>query len=418
MSRPFWFDTIYATLFIFFLIFIFSTVQVFNIFNVFDPISEALGDLDMSDYAFSEIRDEPTADTNIVIVNIGNLARRDVARQIQILNKYKPRAIGIDAFFPEPKEDDPIGDVLLANALKEVDQLVLVSRLEGHNEEDDTYEKVFTSHEMFTDNAIMAIANLKTGAEFQDDLKAVREFPTHRVVNGVERSAFGIEMARLINPEAAERFVKRDNEYERINFRGNVVDPFNKAKYKNQFFALDVEDVFSENFTADIIKDKLVILGFMGNYFGDPSWDDKFFTPLNDKIAGRANPDMFGVVVHANIASMVIEDNPINSMSYPLSIAFAIFVCYINVWIFSWVYRRLPRWYDGLTKLFQLIELLALTFLSVIVFSYLSYKMETTLAIVCVVLASDSLEIYNGVIKNLFAGQDRKELFRLQYDRD
>ncbi len=307
---------------------------------------------------------------------------------------------------------------MLANALKEVDNLILVSRLEDHDEEKDTYGRIFTSHEMFTENAVMAIANLKTGAEFQDDLKAVREFPTHRMVNGVEESAFGVELARFINPDASQRFLRRGNEYERINFRGNVIDPFNKAKYKNQFFALDVEDVFNENFTVDIIKDKLVIFGYMGNYFGDPSWDDKFFTPLNDRIAGRANPDMFGVVVHANIASMVIQDNPIDTMSDTQAVIFAIVMCYLNVWIFSWIYRRLPRWYDGLTKLIQLFEVLTLTFVSVVVFSSVSYKMETTLAIVCIVLASDSLEIYNGVVKNLFGGHDRKELFRLQYDRD
>ncbi len=88
MNKRFWFDTLYGTMFIFFLIFLFSSVQIFNIFNVFDPIAEALGDLDMSDYAFSEIREEPTADTNIVIINIGDLPRRGVAEQIQIINKY------------------------------------------------------------------------------------------------------------------------------------------------------------------------------------------------------------------------------------------------------------------------------------------------------------------------------------------
>ena len=418
MNLRFWLDTIYGTLFIFFLIFMFTSVQLFNIFNVFDPISEALGDLDMSDYAFSELRKEPTADEHILIVNIGNLPRRAVAEQIQIINKYHPKAIGIDAFFPEPKEEDPIGDVLLANALKEVENLVLVSRLEDHDIESDTYSRIFSSHEMFTENAVMAIANLKTGAEFQDDLKTVREFPTHRTVNGVETSAFGIELARFINPGASKKFLARGNDYERINFRGNVIDPFNKAKYKNQFYALDVEQVLNEEFTEDIVRDKLAIFGYLGNFFGDPSWDDKFFTPLNNRIAGRANPDMFGVVVHANIASMVIYDNPINTMSDIGGYIFAIITCYLNVWVFSWIYRRLPRWYDGLTKLIQLFEVLIMTFVSVMVFSSWNYKMETTLAIVCIILASDSLEIYNGVVKNLFARHDRKDLFRLQYDRD
>jgi len=67
MSKSFWLDTIYGTLFIFFLIAMIGNVRVFGIFDVFDPIGEALSDLDMSDYAFSEIRDEPVADTNIMV---------------------------------------------------------------------------------------------------------------------------------------------------------------------------------------------------------------------------------------------------------------------------------------------------------------------------------------------------------------
>jgi len=197
-----------------------------------------------------------------------------------------------------------------------------------------------------------------------------------------------------------------------------VADPLNKAKYSNQFFALDVEDVFSENFTEDIIKDKLVIFGFMGQYWGDPSWDDKFFTPLNHRIAGRSNPDMFGVVVHANIASMIISENTIYSMTKTQEILLAILICYLNVMAFSWIYRRLPRWYDGLTKLIQLLEVLILSIILVGTFSYFDLKLEITLSIVCVILASDSLEIYNGVVKNLFARHNRQELFKLQYDRD
>ena len=63
-----------------------------------------------------------------------------------------------------------------------------------------------------------------------------------------------IELARFVNPEAADNFLSRGNDYERINFRGNVLDPLNKAMYSNQFFALDVEDVFNENFVPELVK--------------------------------------------------------------------------------------------------------------------------------------------------------------------
>ncbi len=323
MSRQFWYDTIFGTVFIFLLIAAFANITFFKVFDVFDPIGEALSDLEITDYAFSHIREDPVADTNIVVVNLP-FHRREIAAVISIINQYEPAAIGIDSFFPEPKEEDPIGDIMLANALKEVKNLVMVSRLEAYDEDKDTYGTIFNSHPMFLENATTAIANLATDAEFQDDLKAVRQFPAQRMVNNERQVAFGIKMAEMINPEAARRFLERDNAYERINFRGNVLDPFNKAEFRNQFFALDVEDVINENFTADIVKDKLVIFGFLGDFFGDPSWDDKFFTPLNPKIGGRSNPDMFGVVVHANIASMVLYESPINSMGEIGSIILAV----------------------------------------------------------------------------------------------
>jgi len=416
MNRQFWYDTVFGTLFIFFLIFLFANLTFFKIFDVFDPIGEALSDLELTDYAFSHIREDPVADTNIVVVNLP-FSRRDIAVVLSIINQYEPAVVGIDAFFPEPKEEDPIGDVMLQNALKEMKNLVMVSRLENFNEDTGEYDTVFNSHPMFLENAHTGFANLATDAEFQDDLKSVREFPTHRSIHGIDHVAFGIKVAELFNSETSKRYLERDNEYEKINFRGNVLDPFNKAEFKNQFFALDVEDVLNENFTPDIIKDKIVIFGFMGEFFGDPSWDDKFFTPLNPKVGGRANPDMFGVVVHANIASMIIYDIPIGSMGNIQTLIFSILVCYINVMVFSWIYRRLPRWYDGLTKLIQLTEVMIFMLVAVYVFAAFSYKLELTLPLVCVLLASDSLEIYNGVVKNLFS-KDRHELFKLQYGRD
>jgi len=112
MNRQFWYDTVFGTLFIFFLIFLFANLTFFKIFDVFDPIGEALSDLELTDYAFSHIREDPVADTNIVVVNLP-FSRRDIAVVLSIINQYEPAVVGIDAFFPEPKEEDPIGDVML-----------------------------------------------------------------------------------------------------------------------------------------------------------------------------------------------------------------------------------------------------------------------------------------------------------------
>jgi CHASE2 domain-containing sensor protein len=175
---------------------------------------------------------------------------------------------------------------------------------------------------------------------------------------------------------------------------------------------LDWMDVLEENFSPSVFEDKIVILGYLGEDLSDTSWEDKLYTPLNMEYAGRTNPDMYGVVVHANILAMILNGNFINSMSETLGIALGAILCFINVVGFSLIYILLPRWYDGLTKSIQLIEALLLLLVVVLVFHFFSYKLNLTLGIIAVLFAGDSLEVYYGVLKNLFSKEQRRLLFQ------
>jgi hypothetical protein len=74
----------------------------------------------------------------------------------------------------------------------------------------------------------------------------------------------------------------------------------------------------------------------------------------------------------------------------------------------------MPKWYDGLTKLIQLIEAFALFTMVLIVFLNYNYRLELTIAIVAILLAGDLLEVYYGVVKNLFTREGRRELTRFK----
>ena len=168
------------------------------------------------------------------------------------------------------------------------------------------------------------------------------------------------------------------------------------------FYTLDVDDVMTENFVPEMIKDKIVIFGFLVERLGDPSWSDKFYTPLNKKLAGKANPDMFGVVVHANIVSMILNEDVVTQMEEWQEIAMAIILCLLNVALFSIINTRLPAWYDGITKLLQLIQLLLYTVLMVLIFHWYSFKLNVTLTLAAVSLVGDVYEIYMSVFKNIY----------------
>lgn len=413
--RKFWTDCVLATVLVFVSMWGLYGITQLQFFNAFDPIGQALGDVELTDYVFSTLREDPEVDQNIVMVNIGNLSRRQIAEQIEIIRKYKPRVIGIDGFFDCstglrdtvncPQLKDTFGNLMLSNAIQEAGNVVLVTKVLQSDtlSTPDTYDSLRRSDSVFTANAGReGYASLDTDAAFQDDVKTCRLFNPTIVVNGKEHHAFSVEMAMLYDSAKTKKFLARDNYAEVINYRGNVYDIFGSTNYPQMFYTLDVEDVYTENFVAEMIKDKIVIFGFLGEYLGDPSWADKFYTPLNKKLAGKANPDMFGAVVHANIVSMILNEDYVTQMEEWQEIAMAIVLCLLNVALFSLINIHLPSWYDGITKLLQLIQLLLYSSLMVMIFAWYSFKFNVTLTLAAVALVGDVYEIYMSVFKNIY----------------
>ncbi len=420
MKKRIWLDSILGTFFIFFLIWLIYNVSALGIFDLFDPIGEALADMEFTDVVFSQLRDEPEVDPNVVLVNIGYLSRAEIAMQLNILDQYDPKVIGIDAFFGSLKEDT-LGDMMLSDAIRNAGNVVLVSELvdQSFDRSTKTWDSLRLSHELFSQPAAgHAFANLITDndAGIQEDFKVTRSFLPITYIKGIRKQremAFGVKLAELYSPEKTERFLKRNNESEIINYRGNIINPYQKTVFGGKFFALDWEEVISENFDPSILKDKILIMGFLGSDFLDPSWHDRFYTPMNPKYAGRANPDMFGAVIHANIASMIINENYIYQWPEWLEAVIAIILTFANIYFFSLIYRRIPKWYDGTTKVIQLMEILIFLFLIIMMFHWFDLKLNLTLLFAGIALAGDGLEVFYGLIMNSFSKEGRAQLFRV-----
>ena len=404
-------DSVLSTAFIFALIYFGG--GIFSAFEVLNPIGEAISDMDVTDIVFSKLRTDPNAHLNddIVIVNIGNLNRGGIAKQLEIIQENNPRVIGIDAFFR--KQNDPVQDSLLAVAMGKVENLVLVTKLNNYNNQLGAFDTLEASNPLFLDNAVLGFANLITPAMEQDNFKVCRSFSPVEWTRDGKQELFAIKLAELYAPETVEQFKKRQRAVEFINYGGNIVRANSKnSEFTNKFMVLDWMDIFEGNFVSDVFKDKIVILGYLGEDLQDTSWEDKLYTPLNTEYAGRTNPDMYGVVVHANILSMILNGKFIDSMGERTAIVVGVLLCFFNVVCFSLIYKLLPRWYDGLTKSIQLIEALVLLLIVVLVFHFFSYKLNLTLGIIAVLFAGDSLEVYYGVLKNLFSREQRRLLFQ------
>jgi len=425
--KKFWLNCFLATLFVFVLMWALSEVTELNLFNAFDPIGEALKDLELTDYAFSNLRPDPLVEERIVLVNIGNLPRAGIAEQLRIISKYKPKVIGIDSYFNCegglrdtvncPQLLDTLGNLLLTNAIQEAGNVVLVSKLLQSTAMYksgvlDEYDSLEYSDPLFREHTASGFANLLTDADYQDDVKDCRAFLPHLKVKGKNELAFAVRIAMLYDSVKTKTFLDRGNEEELINYRGNVEmqdvrlaaiknKDLSTTKYPVMFFALDVDQVFREEFFPEMIKDKIVIFGFLGEYFGDPSWNDKFFTPLNKKIAGRANPDMFGVVIHANIASMILNGDFINQLEEWHKYLIAFVFCFFNVALFFFINEKFPVWFDSFSLLIQVTQILLLMGATVLIFGKYSFKLDLTLTLITIALAGPVFEFYDNVLTSL-----------------
>jgi CHASE2 domain-containing sensor protein len=364
--------------------------------NVFEDV---LGDYTVTDVVFSKssnLRLEPAKDTNVVIVNIGKLDRTDIAQQITILNKYKPRVIGLDIIFPKLREFEQ--DSLLAMAFAQTENLVLGTKLlEPKDMPDGTilWDSLKVSRPEFAKHADrQGFTNtISTGdAQFETWRDAAIK---EKKKNGEYVYCFAAEILEFYDEKAAKVMKNRNNPYEIINYKGNL----------DKYTVLDIEDVMEEKFLGDVIKNKIVLMGYLGEDYKSTIWDDdKYYTPMNEKQAGRTTPDMYGVVGHANIISMALENTYINQTPAWADWVFAFFICYFNVALFAAINfsETWDIWYGILTKMIQLFESIFLVYILIIFFAKYNIKLDMTTTTVIVLLSGDILEIYFSLFLALF----------------
>jgi CHASE2 domain-containing sensor protein len=434
--RKFWIDSTIATSFVFLMLLAIVEVSQFNIFNVFDPLGKALGDMEITDITFSQLRLKvPPVDENITVINIGNLSRAELAQQIRVIAALKPKVIGIDSFFDCgncgggpvdslccPKAYDTLSNLLLGSAIADAGNVVLVTKLlqtkgliKKYGSDIVKFDSLEQSDKLIRGSAFEGFANLETNADHQEDLKTCRRFnPLRQMEQGDTQLAFSVKIAMLFDSAKTKKFLSRGKQSEVINYRGNVPDPYKASAegFGNRYIYLDWYQPFdTASFLKSIITDKIVLFGFMGNDMNDTSWDDKFITPLNKQFAGKTRPDMYGVVVHANIISMILNEDYVDELAEWQQVGIAIIVCFLNVMLFGWITRKIPVWFDGLSILLQLVQIVMCTFLMMYVLSWFNFKLNMTYTLAALALVGTCFEIYHGVIKALFERVKKSRLF-------
>ncbi|MDX2196158.1 MAG: CHASE2 domain-containing protein [Cytophagales bacterium] len=406
LKKVFNIDIIYCSLFIVFLLFMINTYLSNLNLEFLDPIQKALDSFQSQDLVYTAVRDEPPKDTNITMVNFGNLGRGDLGRLIMNLNKYDPLVIGIDAFYRKDKtqyyrenglED---GDSVLAKAFSETKNLVLVTKLVDSNE-DDKWDTLETSNPKFHQYANGGYANMITA---EKEFRVSRKITPQQILNGKREMFFPVKIASFLDSAKAEKFLARKNELETIYYRGNInnfdgeTDVFGKP---DAFNRLDWQEILEDNFDPKLVKNKIIVMGYMGESLkNNLYWDeDKFYTPLNKKFAGKSFPDMYGVTVHGNVVSMVLNETYVDHTSERTELIINILICVFNVLLFTYIHHEMKLWWDGVSVIVTFAEAIILLIIEVFVFLKFNLEISLNYSLVFVFLLGNLLEFYYDVSK-------------------
>jgi CHASE2 domain-containing sensor protein len=363
-------DTILATLMVFILIGLLSLIPLNT--HVLDPFKLALQDFDYNDLAYSKMHkgEEADIDTNIVIVNVGQAKRPEIAEMIRKINEQHPKVTGVDVFFENAKSAEE--DSLLMEVIKSPG---IVS----------AYKMIPADHHLKPTGILYGQTenegHINLGGE---EGGVVRDFMPVVKQGDQEYLSFAAAIVKKINPAAYAKLIKRGKTYESINYR----------RTDTQYQVIDGYDLIAGTDSFPLTN-KIVFLGYISQ---DPNnIEDKSFTPMNSRSFGKNLPDMNGVVVHANIVNMIMEGNYISKMPKWVTWGIAFVVCWLHMAVFLAFAIERHLWFHLLSKIAQILSAIAFIYIGLYTFYAFDMKINLVPTFVAIILAVDVLYFYEAI---------------------
>lgn len=382
-------DTMLATIWVF--VFIFGLGALPINLGFFNPLKIALKDFDYNDFRYSKIgnhlignTDTSAIDKRITIVNIGNADREGIAMLIDKVASYKPKVMALDALFYE--ERDPAKDSLLKAVFQKHPNLIAAEQLQPIGKKEDTINVLGTYINTASQYAYVNF--------FTDSMATLRYFqPAMKDYKNNTYLAFAVAVAKAYKPNSTKAIEKKINKDIAINYTRTTL----------QYQPIQFETVMLDGADATIFKDKIVLLGYLN--YPDPSAPetynpndilDKKFTPMNPRVAGKTIPDMNGIVVHANIISMILDKNYIKKVPGWVNLLIAFAVCWLFMSFFIHYYLESHIWFHLVAKIAQVAALIFFTYLGIEIYGRYHLKVDMKLSLIVIIMAVDVIYFYEA----------------------
>jgi CHASE2 domain-containing sensor protein len=356
----------------------------------FKALRQGFADFDLYDLNYSnQQKNNLVQDTSIVVIGIGN-DRSEIADQLNLITAYSPKVIGIDASFEEPR--DSLDDLKLSEALKGKPNIVLAYGFTPGNQ-------------LVPDFFYKESNNGETGyIDFSNRPKysVIRSYVPFSDITGNKLESFTSCITHIDNPEKYEVLKRRHNNEELINYTGNLDNYLNCSW--DEVKSLDPVQL------RRLIQGKIVLLGF---FIKDPPlvMDDLYYSPLNERVSGKSFPDMYGVIVHANILSMIMSGRYIKVASPFLSYLFAFLIALSLNYYFISRFHKHAHPGHGKFLLIQFLSILLILYFFLQLYSWFSFQVPLGPIMLAMVLTLETLGIYKNIALWLHKKNKYKTIF-------
>ena len=340
--------------------------------SILDPFEKAFKDFKFTDVFYSQRFNKEQRNDKIIIVNIKHSDRFQIAEAINTIAEQNPKVIGLDIIFKERKQ--AFIDSVLRDALHQHKSTVTAYYYDQ--------DSMVDNHEFFK------LKDEKKGfinLNLKGQNTVIREFVG---VQGKDEKEYSF--ATKIALEAGfitEKYASKElNKPIPINYIGN----------KDVFLNFEIEEILGSD-KIPAFKDAVVLLGYLSD--GNEQYDieDKHFTPLNEAWVGRATPDTYGVVIHANILNMLSQKSLMYRVTVFPTYVLAFVLCFFAIFFAMQVYKRNSFVFDITEKLAQLILSVGFLYLALLLLQVNIYINVVPIILLCL-LGIEMIDYYEHLI--------------------
>jgi len=341
------------------------------------PIKQEFSDFDIYDLYYSKLgRDNFKRDADVVLVQVGR-NRKEIAEQLLKISSLEPAIVGIDVTFEN--REDPESSALLS-AIRKTPSVVCSYRFR----QEESSGELAAEPQLIPDSLLLqrgGYVNLLGTEEYS----VVRYYSPFLSVQEKEHMALTSRIVEKYSPPSFEKLRKRGRSVEIINYHNDIEN-------YHHFTTADFDTYYASNKLKEFIKGKIVLLGV---FTGEPVvLEDLKFTPRNPVVTGKSFPDMYGVVVQANILTMLMSGDYASLMplwlSYLLAYIFTFFfIAYI---VRVYIKGKHPAHWKLFLIRFTGIPVLLLLFLWL--FSWTRIKILLLPVILSLALAVEIFDLY------------------------